>query len=187
MFEKVTTLFIAIRISSVVSLNTFSLQEVIKSSILAACLFRLTTRQWNKGEQRYVNKMEVGSLSHWKSKEILDLELPGSVTCWESDTQWFVHVNTAELWEKMHWMSWKSRGESSTTAVNALTKSMDIFLIGGGTHQCRKCHHKSNKHQPISYLVAVLNYTITFLFISVPNISLFEIKKFRSKARIKDF
>lgn len=122
---------------------------------------------------------------HAESTDILDLELPGS--CWESDTEWFVHMNTAELWQKMCWMSWKSRGESRTTTVNALTKSMEIFLIGAGTHECRKCHHKSNWPQTIYYLVAVLTYTITFLFISVANMSLFEIKKFRSKARIKDF
>lgn len=93
MSEKATTFFIVIRISSVVSLNTFSLQEVIKSSMSAVCLFRLTVKAWNKGEQRYANKMEVGWFLCRKSKEILDLELPGS--CWEGDTEWFVHINTA--------------------------------------------------------------------------------------------
>lgn len=63
MSVKVITLFIVIKISSVVSLNTFFLQEVIKFSMSAVCLFRLTVRAWNKGEQRYANKMEIDRFS----------------------------------------------------------------------------------------------------------------------------
>lgn len=51
-------------------------------------------RQWNNSGQnnvqRHVNKIEVGCLSCSKSKEILDLEFVGSVTCCESDKQWSV-------------------------------------------------------------------------------------------------
>jgi len=39
----------------------------------------------SKIELEDVKEMEVGWLSCSKSKEILDLELPGSVTCWKSD------------------------------------------------------------------------------------------------------
>lgn len=56
-----------------------------------------------------------------------------------------------------------------------------------GTHHCRKCHHRTNLHQTVFFLIAVLTYTTIFMFITAHNASLFGIKKFRLKAKIKDF